>query len=205
MATGEGAARGSGFIPLPPTSPSPSSASGPGQVAHAQRHALPAPRGGVQHLRGGRHPAVRRRRGSGGGVWDEGRYAAPTLPGRGTCRWELATGADIVIPRSVTPAHQAQNLALFTPGSGYSFTMAETDVATVSSLSLPYSKVYHTDVRPRRLRGWACLCACMPRSTPPPPMFCLPMKCSVSRGAERRGVGGARASYLVHTSESAPH
>ena len=53
--------------------------------------------------------------------------------------WALAVGADIVIPRSHTPAHQAENLALFTPV----VTLNETEISIIGSVKI-MSKVYDT-------------------------------------------------------------
>lgn len=57
--------------------------------------------------------------------------------------WELATGADIVIPRSATPEHQLENLNLFSP----IVSLNETEIAAISSVK-QYAKVYHTDCQP---------------------------------------------------------
>lgn len=59
--------------------------------------------------------------------------------------WNLQTGADIVIPRSATPAHQAENLGLFAADGSLAFALNELEVAAVASIKTNYSKVYHTD------------------------------------------------------------
>jgi len=55
--------------------------------------------------------------------------------------WELQTGADIVIPRSATPSHQAENLALFSPWNP----LSELEIAAISSIKTNWTKAYHTD------------------------------------------------------------
>lgn len=62
--------------------------------------------------------------------------------------WELATGADIVIPRSSNPAHQAENLQLFGATGNVVVQLNETEIAAISSVN-PYKKVRS---RVRRLR-----------------------------------------------------
>ena len=57
--------------------------------------------------------------------------------------YDLASGADIVIPRSATPQHQADNLNLFSPP----VVLNQTEIAAIESAH-PYSKVYHTDCQP---------------------------------------------------------
>ena len=57
--------------------------------------------------------------------------------------YDLASGADIVIPRSATPQHQADNLNLFSPP----ISLNQTEIAAIESAH-PYSKVYHTDCQP---------------------------------------------------------
>jgi 2,5-diketo-D-gluconate reductase A len=48
--------------------------------------------------------------------------------------WELMTGADIVIPRSATPAHQAENLVIFNADGSFAVALNETEVAAISSV-----------------------------------------------------------------------
>jgi diketogulonate reductase-like aldo/keto reductase len=63
-------------------------------------------------------------------------------------QWNLQTGADIVIPRSSSPAHQLENLNLFKGGYGNPIvTLSEIDVAAISS-NHTYIKAYHTDCQP---------------------------------------------------------
>lgn len=64
--------------------------------------------------------------------------------GQTVLTWELQVGADIVIPRSATPAHQAENLALFTPWNP----LNETEIAAISSIKTNWTKAYHTDCQP---------------------------------------------------------
>ena len=48
-------------------------------------------------------------------------------------KWEMMTGANIVIPRSKTPAHMTENMGFF------NVTLSAQDVATLSKL--PQSKI----------------------------------------------------------------
>jgi 2,5-diketo-D-gluconate reductase A len=57
--------------------------------------------------------------------------------------YDLASGADIVIPRSATPAHQRENLQLFNVG----LSLNQTEIAAIESAH-PYAKAYHTDCQP---------------------------------------------------------
>ena len=60
--------------------------------------------------------------------------------------YDLSSGADIVIPRSATPAHQAENLALFSFPGGM-LQLNQTEIAAIESAH-PYAKAYHTDCQP---------------------------------------------------------
>lgn len=60
--------------------------------------------------------------------------------GQAIMRWELSTGADIVIPRSATPAHQAANLAMWGAGGVPAFELTELEIAAISSVH-NYTKV----------------------------------------------------------------
>lgn len=61
--------------------------------------------------------------------------------------WSLATGADIVIPRSSNATHQAENLALFAADGSLAVKLNETEIAAISAAH-PYGKAYHTDCQP---------------------------------------------------------
>ena len=63
--------------------------------------------------------------------------------GQVVLNWDLATGADIVLPRSSNATHQAENLAMFNPA----FALNETEIAAISSIHT-YKKVYNTDCQP---------------------------------------------------------
>lgn len=62
--------------------------------------------------------------------------------------WNLQTGADIVIPRSATPAHQAENLGLYNTDGTLIYALNETEVAAIASIKTNYTKIYHTDCQP---------------------------------------------------------
>ena len=57
--------------------------------------------------------------------------------------YDLASGADIVIPRSSGAQHQLENLNLFSPP----IALNQTEIAAIESAH-SYSKVYHTDCQP---------------------------------------------------------
>ena len=61
--------------------------------------------------------------------------------------YELQSGADIVIPRSATPSHQVDNLALFGAGGKPVALISEVDIAAMAS-NHSYAKAYHTDCQP---------------------------------------------------------
>ena len=60
--------------------------------------------------------------------------------------YDLASGADIVIPRSNTFAHQTENLNLFNVNGG-PVMLNQTEIAAIESAH-PYAKAYHTDCQP---------------------------------------------------------
>jgi 2,5-diketo-D-gluconate reductase A len=65
--------------------------------------------------------------------------------------YDLQAGADIVIPRSVTPSHQVENLALFSgPGGAMIATLNQTEVAAIAAVQHAGAgvKAYHTDCQP---------------------------------------------------------
>jgi 2,5-diketo-D-gluconate reductase A len=104
--------------------------------------------------------------------------------GQTVLRYELQTGADIVIPRSHSPAHQLDNLALFDSKGDFTFSLNQTEVANMSSVNV-YRKVYHTDCQRECGRGAraalrgkrhsrALDCALQPPATPlPSPCACF--------------------------------
>jgi len=59
--------------------------------------------------------------------------------------WDLQTGGDIVIPRSHSAEHQAENLALWDAGG---VNVNEWDIANISSIKTGWSKAYNTDCQP---------------------------------------------------------
>ena len=62
-------------------------------------------------------------------------------------RYSLSTGADIVIPRSQSAVHQAENLAIFDGQGQPSFELSEWEVAAIASVH-NYTKIYNTDCQP---------------------------------------------------------
>ena len=86
--------------------------------------------------------------------------------GQTILRYELQTGADIVIPRSHSPAHQLENLALFDASGAPTFTLNQTEVRVGVSLiagALLSARLL------RRGRGAACGVRHRPLNACPPP------------------------------------
>lgn len=92
--------------------------------------------------------------------------------------YDLLVGADIVIPRSATPAHQAENLALFSgPGGSLIAPLNITEIEAIATVQAAGAgkKAYHTDCQERRRRAWRLRSTTSPYTarespllTPPP-------------------------------------